>query len=160
LSLGKDSPDPRIRQLSETLGRIPSQDFGDGIGDLRDLNTAERLSVLTQLRQKPSQKRVKELFGSGLASLIAAGFLENNARRLTRGTQCRARDGHVCLSLGEKTIDDKTIDDLLHANGIQHKKEPSYPEENFRADFVGEQRIHRVCSRTGRTVAARAGDGS
>jgi hypothetical protein len=35
------------------------------------------------------------------------------------------------LSLGEKTIDD-----LLHANGIQHKKEPSYPEGNFRADWI------------------------
>lgn len=101
------------------------------MGDLRDLTTAERLSVLTQLRQKPNQERVKELFGSWLAALIAAGLLENGARRLTRGTQCLARDGHVCLSLGEKTVDD-----LLQANGIHHKKEPSYPEGNFRADFV------------------------
>ncbi len=120
-----------LRGLSEVLGRIPSQDFGDGMGDLRDLTTEERLSVLTELRQRPSQKRVKELFGSWFHALIAAGLLENEARRLTRGTQCLARDGHVCLSLGEKTIDD-----VLHANGIQHKKEPSYPEGNFRADFV------------------------
>ena len=111
-----------LRQLSEILGRIPSQDFGEGMGDLRDLNTTERLSVLTQLRQKPSQKRVKELFGSWLAALIAAGLLENDARRLARGTQCLARDGHVCLSLGEKTIDD-----LLHANGIQHIVRRSRP---------------------------------
>ena len=51
------------------------------MGDLRDLDTAEGFSVLTQLRQKPSLKRVKELFGSWFALLIAAGLLENDARR-------------------------------------------------------------------------------
>ena len=42
-----------------------------------------------------------------------------------------AKDGHVCLSLGEKTIDD-----FLYSRGIPHDKEPSYPEGNFRADFM------------------------
>jgi hypothetical protein len=129
--VSKEEVQQFLRGLSEVLGRIPSQDFGEGMGDLRDLNTAERLSVLTLLRQKPNQERVKELFGSWFAALIAAGLLENEARRLQRGTQCLATDGHVCFSLGEKTIDD-----FLHANRIQHKKEPHYPVGNFRADFV------------------------
>jgi len=50
---------------------------------------------------------------------------------MVRGTQCLAKDGHVCLSLGEKTIDD-----LLHAHGISHDKEPRYPGSNYRADFL------------------------
>jgi hypothetical protein len=37
----------------------------------------------------------------------------------------------VCLSLGEKTIDD-----YLHTHGIFHEKEPAYPEGNYRADFA------------------------
>jgi hypothetical protein len=73
---------------------------------------------------------VKELFGSWLEALIEAGILEDGTRRTARGTQCVAIDGHFCLSLGEKTIDD-----LLHAHGILHEKEPRYPEGNYRADF-------------------------
>jgi hypothetical protein len=37
----------------------------------------------------------------------------------------------VCLSLGEKTIDD-----YLHTHGIFHEKEPAYPEGNYRVDFA------------------------
>ncbi len=62
---------------------------------------------------------------------MEAGVLEDGTRRTTRGTHCLAKDGHLCLSLGEKTIDD-----LLHAHGVAHEKEPSYPEGNYRADFA------------------------
>ena len=37
-----------------------------------------------------------------------------------------AKDGHACNSL-----DEKTIDDLLSANGIAHKKEPYYPSHRL-----------------------------
>ncbi len=57
--------------------------------------------------------------------------MEDGTRRTSRGVQCLANDGHVCFSLGEKTIDD-----LLYYNGIPHEKEPAYPEGNFRADFA------------------------
>jgi hypothetical protein len=83
------------------------------------------------LRKKPSVRRVKELFGSWFKALIDAELLENDARRLSLGTQCLARDGHTCFSLGEKTIDD-----VLHGLGIPHEREPAYPVGNFRADFL------------------------
>jgi len=57
--------------------------------------------------------------------------LENETRRTGRGIQCLAKDGHVCLSLGEKTIDD-----TLNTLRIHHEKEGPYPEGHFRADFV------------------------
>ena len=31
---------------------------------------------------------------------------------------------------------EKTIDDLLHAHGIPHDKEPRYPGSNYRGDFL------------------------
>jgi hypothetical protein len=37
----------------------------------------------------------------------------------------------LCLSLGEKTIDD-----YLHRNAIPHEREVYYPDTNYRADFV------------------------
>ena len=120
-----------LRDLADLLKRVPPQDFGVGMHDLRELSTQERLAVLRVLRRKPRQRRVKELFGSWFEALIDAELLENGARRASLGTQCLARDGHMCFSLGEKTIDD-----VLHALKIPHEKEPAYPEGSFRADFV------------------------
>ena len=120
-----------LRDLTAVLQRVPSQNFGEGIEDLRDLDFQERLAVLRVLKRKPTVHRVKELFGSWLKALIEAGVLEDGTRRTSRGVQCLAKDGHVCLSLGEKTIDD-----FLYSHGIPHEKEPRYPEGNFRADFV------------------------
>ena len=120
-----------IRDLADVIERVPPQGFGEGIGDLWDLATEERLAILQVLWRKPSIGRVKELFGSWLKALIEAGVLEDGTRRTSRGTQCLAKDGHVCLSLGEKTIDD-----FLSSRGIAHGREPPYPEGELRADFL------------------------
>jgi hypothetical protein len=120
-----------LRNLADVLQRVPAQNFGEGMNDLDDLSAEERLAVLQVLKRKPTVDRVKELFGSWLKALIEAGVLEDGTRRTGRGTQCLAKDGHVCLSLGEKTMDD-----FLYARGIPHEKEPHYPEGNLRADFL------------------------
>lgn len=120
-----------LQELAGVLERIPAQDFGDGMHDLVDLTTEERLTLLKLLLRKPAVRRVKELFGSWLKALIEAEILEDGARPTSRGTQCLARDGHVCLSLAEKTIDD-----FLFSRGIPHEKETRYPEGNFRTDFT------------------------
>ena len=119
-----------LRKLAEVLGRIPPQGFGEGIDDFRGLDFQERLALLRVLKNKPSTFRVKKLFRSWLKALIEAELLEDGTRKTSRGIQCLARDGHVCFSLGEKTIDD-----YLYSSGIPHEKEPPYPEGNFRADF-------------------------
>ncbi len=120
-----------LRNLADLLKRIPPQDFGAGAYDLREMNTDERLAVLRELRLKPTTRRVKELFGSWFNALIDAELLEDGSRRTSLGTQCLARDGHMCFSLGEKTIDD-----MLYALKIPHGREPAYPEGNLRADFI------------------------
>lgn len=130
-TLSEESALAYIQDLAALLQRVPSQDFGGGIGDLWDLGFEERLALLNLFQQKPTVRRIKELFGSWLGALIAAGVLEDGTRRTSRGTQCLAKDGHVCLSLGEKTIDD-----FLYAQGVIHEKEPPYPEGNYRADFL------------------------
>jgi hypothetical protein len=130
-SLSKQEVLTYLRDLTDALQRVPPQDFGRGVNDLHGLSTQERLTVLQILKRKPTVRRVKELFGSWLKALIEAGILEDGAWATSRGTQCLAKDGHLCLSLGEKTIDD-----ILYALGIPHEKEPPYPEGNFRADFA------------------------
>ncbi|MBN2266762.1 MAG: hypothetical protein JW725_00275 [Candidatus Babeliaceae bacterium] len=119
-----------LRELVTALQRIPHQGYGEGINDFKGLNSKERLELLQIFQKKPSTRHVKKLFGTWLQALIDAGILEDDVRRTSRGIQCIAKDGHVCLSIGEKTIDD-----FLYANGITHNKEPYYPEGKYRADF-------------------------
>lgn len=53
--------------------------------------------------------------------LVDAG-LANNGIRLSRGTVLKAVDGHLCLSMQEKAVDD-----FFHQHGIDHAREPLYP---------------------------------
>ena len=61
-------------------------------------------------------------FGSWLNALILAEVSTDGTRRTSRGIQCIALDGHKCLSLVEKTIDD-----WFTEHNISHEKEPAYP---------------------------------
>ena len=116
--------------LAATIGRVPTQNFGEGVTDLLNLSRDERVALLILFKEKPTSKRVKELFGSWLNALIQGGVLEDSTRKTSRGIHTVAKDGHVCLSLGEKTIDE-----FLYEHGIYHEKEPRYPEGNYRGDF-------------------------
>ena len=119
-----------LKELTTALGRVPHQDFG-GYYDLAILDETNVVPVMKILRQKPSEMLVKGFFGSWLAALVEAGVLEGGVRRTFFGTQCLAKDGHMCLSMAEKTIDD-----LLTEMGIDHEKEVPYPESAYRCDFV------------------------
>ncbi|WBM79902.1 DUF2510 domain-containing protein [Cryobacterium breve] len=88
------------------------------------------MSLLRALQSVPDPETVNEVFGSWHHLLVASGILTDGRRRTARGTVNVANDGHLCFSLGERVIDD-----WLHANGIDHRREPLYPESNRRADF-------------------------
>ena len=119
-----------IQDLVNVLQVIPPQNFCETISSLTHLTTGERVAVLKLHSRKPSVERVKSIFGSWLNALIEADVLEDGTRPTSRGVHSIAKDGHVCLSLGEKTIDD-----FLFLSGIPHDKEPRYPEGNYRGDF-------------------------
>lgn len=133
-----------LQGLSSLLGRVPHQNFGEGIGDFVDFSYEERLALLRLLQVKPSLKSVKAVFGSWLNALIEAGVLEDGTRKTSRGIQTIAKDGHVCLSLGKKTIDE-----YLYSHGIFHEKEPRYPEGKFRGDFKVENTFIEYFGLTG-----------
>jgi hypothetical protein len=120
-----------LLSLSKIIGRVPPQGFGEGINDLIELDADTLKQVIFHLTKKPTTSHIKGVYRSWLNALIQAGVLEDGTRKTARGTQTLAIDGHVCFSLGEKTIDD-----YLFQKGIQHQKEPRYPEGNFRADFL------------------------
>ena len=62
-----------VRDLTEVLGRVPTQAMGDGQMDLLPFTTEERLARLKVLLRRPTVQRVKEVFGSWRAALVAAG---------------------------------------------------------------------------------------
>jgi len=119
-----------LNDLTNVIGRVPTQDYGTGMNDFLELTTEERQKVFEVLKGRPTLRRVRKVFGSWLNALIQAGILKDGVRKTSRGTQCIAKDGHVCLSIGEKTIDD-----YLYGHNISHEKEVNYPECGFRADF-------------------------
>lgn len=70
--------------------------------------------------------------------LLVESGLANEGMRMARGTILPARDGHLCLSLREKAVDD-----FFHQHQIAHDREPLYPADDLlnprkrlRADWV------------------------
>lgn len=91
-------------------------------------------TVRTLCRNHPSVSAIKYHFGSWLNALIQTKLLCDDTRPTSRGTQCIAKDGHLCLSLAEKQIDD-----WLFSRNVMHEREFIYGEGKYRADFkVGE----------------------
>lgn len=125
-----------LDKLSKTIQKVPSQNYVNEISNLKEYELSDRIELLNLLKNKPSLSKVKKTFGSWFNALIVANILEDGTRRNSFGIQCLAKDGHICLSLGEKTIDD-----FLFELKIQHDKEPRYPEGNYRGDFLVGDRI-------------------
>jgi len=119
-----------LRKLSELIERVPVNDFGSRADVLQGLTTPQRVALLSHLDKRPSLGSIKQQFGSWFAALVAAGVLPDGSRQGIFGTECLAKDGHRCLSLAEKTIDD-----FLTAEGVAHEKEVIYPGAPYRADF-------------------------
>jgi hypothetical protein len=119
-----------LRALASAIERVPEQAFGTARKDLRGFDAQKTKMIIELLKKRPSVDRVKFLFGSWLAALIQAGILEDGTRKGIFGIQCLAKDGHVCLSLAEKTLDD-----ILTAANVVHDREVWYGEGKYRADF-------------------------
>ena len=121
-----------LKRMTDILGFIPERNFHESLSYLQDLDKQKFEEILKLLNKMPSYDYgYKEIFGSWLQALDAAGILEGGVRKTSRGYICLAKDGHVCRSIGEKIIDD-----YLFTHNISHEQEPHYPgERQFRADW-------------------------
>ena len=128
-----------LKKLADVLEFFPPQTFHSELHYLKDISEEKFEKAIMIINKMPSFKKelsyhpngYKEIFGSWIAALDAAGILEGGVIKTKRGYRCAAKDGHSCGSLGEKIVDD-----FLYAHNIPHEKEPSYPgERRFRADW-------------------------
>jgi hypothetical protein len=111
----------QLLQVATILKIVPNNHF------LRDRSLArisdeDQISLVKTLIDMPPYKLYVKAFGSWLNALILSEVLTDGTRRTSRGIQCIALDGHKCLSLVEKTIDD-----WFTEHNISHEKEPAYP---------------------------------
>ena len=110
-----------LSELAEAIEGIPTQDFMQNI-DLSNYSGEKQILIGVVLLKMPSYGIYLERFGPWLDCLEHAGVLKDGYLKTARGIQCLSNDGHLCLSLGEKEIDD-----WLYYRNIPHEKEIRYP---------------------------------
>jgi hypothetical protein len=153
-----------LRCLSEAIEAVPDQQLASRI-TITAMDQDRRDRVMRALVLAPSAIVARQLLGTvpWLVVLQVAGLV-GDAWRPSLGTYCVASDGHLCRSLGERTVDD-----WLTAHGIAHECEPAYPGTKKRADWrlpdgryvelaglMGDK-DYRAAMAEKRVIAARAG---
>ncbi|MFI5396042.1 MAG: hypothetical protein ACHQ9S_10955 [Candidatus Binatia bacterium] len=123
-----------LRSLVTAIGHVPPADLLDydgnpGRDSLYDsavwcMIMRDDPGLIRGLSRTFSGRWYKGRFGSWLKALVIAGVLDETSRRGYYGIVTVAADGHDCRSLAEKTIDD-----WLSANGVEHEVEPGYPRD-------------------------------
>jgi hypothetical protein len=119
-------------EFSKALGKVPSKsELKNWYVTLSEVDKESRVSLMKLWKHPiPRVSQVEQEYDSWFEALVDSGVLSSGAQETKFGTRCLAEDGHVCLSIGEKVIDD-----FLYDRGIEHEKEPDYPEQDYRADF-------------------------
>jgi hypothetical protein len=127
----------RLYELYTFIGKVPTQDFAILLRMFKDGESIiELLKILQKLRTPEGYRKE---FGSFFTALVRSGILPEGSHELPIGTMVLAEDGHMCLSLAEKEIDD-----FLYRRGIMHDKEVYYPGSRMRTDwelFGGQRRV-------------------
>lgn len=137
---GKKEALKKLANFAKELDQLPPYNFfgNDFVRRyFKQLSRKKRNKILGLLKNMPHPEYYKIRFGSWFDALNKANLLEEGVRRTGRGTQVKAKDGHMCFSL-----DEKFIDDFLKDNKIRHTKEIFYPKHanlnpngNFRTDW-------------------------
>jgi hypothetical protein len=118
----------RLYRLFLLTGKVPTQDLGSLMYACRDTDSV--LEVVRLLQKTRTPRGFTDEFGSFFGALVASGILPDGSRKMLIGTMVLAKDGHVCLSIPEKEIDD-----FLNDHGLAHDKEVQYPGCNLRCDW-------------------------
>ncbi|MCS3751382.1 hypothetical protein GGQ19_002577 [Salinibacter ruber] len=127
-----------VPDFIDACGFIPNQDASPVNRSFTSrLSEKQQLEVYRLYGKMGGTHHAKEVFGSWFKAMSETGALPDGTQRLSRGTRCVAKDGHECDS-----IDEKRIDDWLYEQGIDHEREPKYPQheglnsgERRRADW-------------------------
>lgn len=124
---------PQLAALARALGQIPTANWQLGVPMLE---AETYLAVHGLIRVMPTPAWYKRKYGSWFHALVLAGVVDEGTQKMIVGYRTLAKDGHLCSSLGEKTIDD-----WLTSISVPHEREPCYPGSGMRADFLANGRF-------------------
>jgi len=111
-----------VRELAAASESIPNQAYVFQPLPL-DAPEARRDRLMRAMRDMPSLETTKSVLAvSDWLGVLQASGLVDAGWRPSRGTWCRASDGHRCRSLLEKSIDD-----WFSTHKIAHECEPAWP---------------------------------
>src|SRR5690606_7361050 len=111
-------------QLLNAIGFVPPQNATE-LTILANIERSRFNEVLLLMENCFHPSRYAECFGDYITALLECGYLgDSPILKSSIGYRVKAIDGHACNSLAEKVIDD-----WLHLHGIEHEKEPPYPDE-------------------------------
>ncbi len=127
----------KLNQLYLHSGEVPPHNPEQLVLFMRD--EMQLLKFLTLLSGMPGSDVYVQHCGSYLQALKDSGILPDGARRLIMGTLVEAEDGHICLSIPERDIDN-----WLYTANIAHRREPYYPNCGWRADWEVMGCEHRI----------------
>ena len=122
LGLDKNKMLDQLLELSNILEAVPTYSFVKR-PMLINVPIEKQVEIVCALAKFPPADSFKSTFGSWLKALILAGVLDDGTMKGPLGIRCLALDGHECLSMAEKTVDD-----WMYSNGIPHEKEFMYPD--------------------------------
>jgi hypothetical protein len=113
-----------IRKFVDACGFIPKSNFSIiSHSSMKGLDSDRKLNIIEKFAKMGGNINIRENFSSWFEALEKAGALPEGYRYGGTGVWCFAEDGHKCHSLAEQRIDN-----WLHRNGIDHEREPEYPE--------------------------------
>lgn len=124
-------------QLLNTIAFVPPQNATE-LTILANIEHSRFIEVLSLMANCFYPVRYAECFGDYITALFQSGYLgDSPILKSNIGYRVKAIDGHICNSLAEKVIDD-----WLFSHGVEHEKEPHYPDDvrqfsgsNIRADW-------------------------
>lgn len=125
ISKNKQELTKKLSELVKILEFIPTKSFMQK-PILDKYSDIKQIKIVRILLNMQDFTVYEETFGSWLQALIASGVLDKGVQTGGRGYRCVANDGHICLSLAEKVIDD-----WLSVGSIPHSKEPKYPYDYY-----------------------------
>ena len=113
-----------VPDFVNACGFIPNQDASPVNRSFTSrLSEKQQLEVYRLYGNMGGTRHAREVFGSWFKAMSETGALPDGTQRLSRGTRCIAKDGHECDS-----IEEKRIDDWFFKQGIDHEREPKYPQ--------------------------------
>jgi hypothetical protein len=120
----KSELEERVPDFVATCGFIPKSNASPRTYSFTSrFSDDKKIDVFKSFARMGGMVKVEQEYGSWFKALAETSALPDGFRYSGTGVWCLAEDGHKCHSLAEQQIDN-----WLYNHGIDHEREPNYPQ--------------------------------